>query len=116
MMLAPVLSLLALATLPSPLPSTFTFIDRSYAGDRFINDTVVVFGGTSGIGFAAAAMLLAECAATTAREPWPPRCSRPSPTPRRARRGPRRRPASGSRPRTLGFRPRSARSLPRLGN
>lgn len=62
MMLAPVLSLLALATLPSPLPSTFTFIDRSYAGDRFINDTVVVFGGTSGIGFAAAAMLLAECA------------------------------------------------------
>jgi len=44
------------------LPSTFTFINKSYTGTRFSNKVVVVAGGTSGIGFASAAMFIQECA------------------------------------------------------
>lgn len=49
--------------LPDRLPSTFEFIDPVYKGDRFDGQHVVVFGGTSGIGFATAAMFGQECAA-----------------------------------------------------
>jgi NAD(P)-dependent dehydrogenase (short-subunit alcohol dehydrogenase family) len=44
------------------LPSTLTFIDHSYTGHRFESQNAIVFGGTSGMGFATAAMLVQECA------------------------------------------------------
>ena len=47
---------------PSPLPSTFTFINKTYAGTRFAGKVIIVAGGTSGIGFASAAMFVQECA------------------------------------------------------
>jgi len=44
------------------LPSTLTFVDHSYSGYRFKHKNIVVFGGTSGMGFATAAMFVQECA------------------------------------------------------
>jgi NAD(P)-dependent dehydrogenase (short-subunit alcohol dehydrogenase family) len=44
------------------MPATLTFVDSEYKGHRFQNQTAVVFGGTSGMGFATAAMLVQECA------------------------------------------------------
>ena len=67
-LLRPLLLLLSLGaatasdTPPNPLPSTFGFINKSYTGERFSGKTLVVIGGTSGIGFATAAMFVQECA------------------------------------------------------
>jgi NAD(P)-dependent dehydrogenase (short-subunit alcohol dehydrogenase family) len=44
------------------LPSTLAFIDPDYKGHRFKNQSAIIFGGTSGMGFATAAMLVQECA------------------------------------------------------
>ena len=44
------------------IPSTFTFINETYTGIRMEEKVVVVAGGTSGIGFATAAMAVQECA------------------------------------------------------
>eukprot|EP00941_MAST-03F_sp_MAST-3F-sp1_P000131 g131.t1 len=44
------------------IPSTFTFINETYTGNRFDDKVVLVAGGTSGIGFASAAMFAQECA------------------------------------------------------
>ena len=38
------------------LPDTLTFVDDSHVGNRFEGETVLVSGGTSGMGFASAAM------------------------------------------------------------
>ena len=45
-----------------PVPDTLSMFNASYSGRRFANHTAVVVGGTSGMGFAAAAMLVQECA------------------------------------------------------
>ena len=58
---------LAVVALPdnnTPLPSFTDFINKSYTGTRFSGKSVVVVGGTSGIGFAAAAMFVQECASS----------------------------------------------------
>lgn len=49
------------ATCP-PVPDTLNMFNASYTGRRFANRTVAVVGGASGMGFAAAAMLVQECA------------------------------------------------------
>jgi len=49
----------------SKVPDTLTFVNRSYVGHRFEGLTVMVTGGTSGIGFATAAMLVQECTSIT---------------------------------------------------
>ena len=49
-------------TCPSYLPDTFTLVNVSHSGTRFLDKRIVVVGGTSGIGYATAAMLLQECA------------------------------------------------------
>ena len=50
------------AAFPDPLPDTFRFVNHSYSGHRFAGKSVIVFGGSSGIGFAAAAMFRQQCA------------------------------------------------------
>jgi len=51
--------------LPVKFPATFQYIDWSYTGNRFENKTVLLFGGTSGMGFASAAMFIQECSRRT---------------------------------------------------
>lgn len=43
------------------IPETFRFVDPSYKDSRFVRKRALVVGGTSGIGFAGAAMMSQEC-------------------------------------------------------
>ena len=50
------------ASLCPAVPDTLAMYNASHTGYRFANRSVVVIGGTSGMGFATAAMVVQECA------------------------------------------------------